>query len=48
MMTATEQCLALVNRYDPDKTLEVKNLLKKFPGREYNILKKLKQKYRQE
>lgn len=39
------QCLNLVARYDPDKTDEVRMLLKSFPGREYNILKKLRQRY---
>lgn len=40
-----EECMALVSKYDPDKKEEVMNLLQKFPGREYNILKKLKQRY---
>lgn len=40
-----EQCLKLVERYDPKKMEEVENLLKAFPGREYSILKKLKQRY---
>lgn len=40
-----EQCISLVTRHDPSKVNEVKKLLEKFPGREYNILKKLRQKY---
>jgi RNA recognition motif. (a.k.a. RRM, RBD, or RNP domain) len=40
-----EQCLAICKQYAPEKTDEVKTLLAKFPGREYNILKKLKQRY---
>ena len=37
--------MALVEKYEPSKLDEVKNLLKKFPGREWNILKKLKEKF---
>ena len=44
-MDPVQACLELVQKYDPDKTMEIKTLLKKFPGREYNILKKLKQRY---
>jgi hypothetical protein len=44
-MTPAEQCIELVERVAPDKTDEVRTLLEKFPGREYNILKKLKQRY---
>lgn len=40
-----QQCMDLVRQFDPDKEDEIKMLLKKFPGREYNILKKLKQRY---
>jgi len=40
-----EQCIMIVEKYDPSKVQDVKNLLEKFPGREYNILKKLKQNY---
>lgn len=42
---AVEQCMELVKKHNPEKKEEVLNLLKKFPGREYNILRKLKQKY---
>lgn len=44
-MSPSEQCLALVEKHDPSKVGEVKNLLSKFPGREWNILKKLKEKF---
>jgi len=41
----SEQCIDIVTKYDPAKIEEVRTLLEKFPGREYNILKKLKQRY---
>lgn len=44
-MTPEEQCIAIVTKHEPSKIADVKNLLQKFPGREYNILKKLKQNY---
>jgi RNA recognition motif-containing protein len=44
----SEQCIALCLEYAPDKVDEVRTLLLKFPGREYNILKKLKQRYLQQ
>ncbi len=40
-----EQCIAIVEKHEPAKVGEVKNLLTRFPGREYSILKKLKQNY---
>ncbi len=40
-----EQCISLCLEHAPDKVDEVRQLLFKFPGREYNILKKLKQRY---
>ena len=43
--TAAEQCRDIVNKYAPEKLCEVEGLLKKFPGREYNILKKLESRY---
>mmetsp|Transcript_10328 Transcript_10328/g.14604 ORF Transcript_10328/g.14604 Transcript_10328/m.14604 type:complete len:473 (+) Transcript_10328:108-1526(+) len=46
-MSAAEQCIEIVSKHDPSKIPEVKMVLKKFPGREYNILKKLKQNYEQ-
>lgn len=44
-MGPAEQCVMIVEKYEPSKVNEVKSLLAKFPGREYNILKKLKQNY---
>ncbi len=44
-LTPGEQCVAIVSKHDPSKVPDVKNLLEKFPGREYSILKKLKQNY---
>jgi RNA recognition motif-containing protein len=44
-MGPAAQCIMIVEKYDPSKVDEVKKLLDKFPGREYNILKKLKQNY---
>lgn len=41
----SEQCIAIVKKYEPSKVEEVEGLLSKFPGREYQILKKLKQNY---
>jgi len=40
-----DQCMELVMKYDPEKTEEIRNLLSKFPGREFNILNKLKDRY---
>ena len=45
VISPSEQCMALVEKYEPSKLGEVKNLLEKFPGREWNILKKLKEKF---
>lgn len=44
--SAAQQCIELVTEHEPAKIGEVKNLLKKFPGREFNILKRLKQNYK--
>lgn len=44
-LTPAEQCLRLVEELAPEKIDEVKQLLEKFPGREWNILKKIKQSY---
>lgn len=44
-LSPSEQCIALVKKHDPSKIDEVKNLLEKFPGREWNILKRLQQNY---
>lgn len=40
-LSPAEQCIALVEKRDPSKLDEVQNLLKKFPGREWSILKRL-------
>eukprot|EP00551_Chaetoceros_affinis_P007035 CAMPEP_0203662588 /NCGR_PEP_ID=MMETSP0090-20130426/500_1 /ASSEMBLY_ACC=CAM_ASM_001088 /TAXON_ID=426623 /ORGANISM="Chaetoceros affinis, Strain CCMP159" /LENGTH=460 /DNA_ID=CAMNT_0050525401 /DNA_START=111 /DNA_END=1490 /DNA_ORIENTATION=- len=42
-LSPAEQCIALVEEHDPSKVSEVRNLLKKFPGREWNILKRLQE-----
>lgn len=44
-LTPAEECIALVMKHEPNKLDDVKMLLSKFPGREYNILKKLKENY---
>lgn len=43
--SAADQCLDLVSEHDPEKVAEIEILLEKFPGREWNILKKLKKRY---
>jgi hypothetical protein len=43
--SAGEQCISLTKEFAPHKLEEVENLLEKFPGREFGILKKLKQRY---
>ena len=40
-----DKCIAYIREVDPSKESEVTALLKKFPGREWNILKKLRQRY---
>eukprot|EP00804_Cyclotella_cryptica_P006486 CCRYP_012784-RA/>CCRYP_012784-RA protein AED:0.09 eAED:0.09 QI:0/0/0/1/1/1/2/0/532 len=44
-LTPAEMCLQLVEENEPEKLHEVKSLLKKFPGREWGIFKKLKERY---
>lgn len=41
----SSQCISICQEHAPEKVDEVTLLLEKFPGREYNILKKLKQRY---
>jgi hypothetical protein len=41
-----EECMEILREHAPDKVEEMQVLLDKFPGREYNILKKLQQRYR--
>jgi hypothetical protein len=43
--SAGEQCISLTKEFAPHKLEEVETLLAKFPGREFGILKKLKQRY---
>ena len=43
---AAQQCMDIVKEISPEKAQEVRTLLNKFPGREFAILKKLKQQYR--
>lgn len=45
ILTPAEQCVAICREHAPEKVDEVQTLLAKFPGREFNILKKLKQRY---
>lgn len=40
-----EQCLAIAEEFAPDRIEEIRVLLEKFEGREYQILKKLRQRY---
>lgn len=44
-LSAAEQCIAIVQEHEPGKVKDIKVMLDKFPGREYNILRKLKQNY---
>ncbi|KAL7535483.1 hypothetical protein ACHAWF_005179 [Thalassiosira exigua] len=46
-LTPKEMCLQIVTENEPDKVDEIRSLLKKFPGREWNIMKKLKERYKQ-
>ena len=48
VMSPEEECIELVEEYEPEKLNEVQALLAKFPGREYNILKKIKHRYLQD
>ncbi|KAL7566410.1 hypothetical protein ACA910_000893 [Epithemia clementina (nom. ined.)] len=47
-LSPSERCIAIVEEHDPEKVADVKLLLEKFTGREYQILKRLKQRYLQE
>mmetsp|Transcript_19490 Transcript_19490/g.42009 ORF Transcript_19490/g.42009 Transcript_19490/m.42009 type:complete len:377 (+) Transcript_19490:359-1489(+) len=46
-MTPAERCIAIVEEHAPEKVEEIKQVLESFPGREFKILKKLKQRYLQ-
>ena len=45
MLSPAEECVAICQEHAPEKVDEVQTLLAKFPGREFNILRKLKQRY---
>jgi len=45
VMSGAEKCIALVLKHEPEKVDEIKTMLEKFPGREYAILKRLKENY---
>lgn len=45
-LTPEEMCLQIVEENEPEKVDEIKQLLKKFPGREWNIMKRLREKYK--
>lgn len=40
-----DECVAIVREHAPHKVTEIRNMLKQFPGREANILQKMKQRY---
>jgi RNA recognition motif-containing protein len=44
-LTAGEMCIKIVEENEPDKVDEMRALLAKFPGREWNIFKRLKGRY---
>mmetsp|Transcript_21198 Transcript_21198/g.52147 ORF Transcript_21198/g.52147 Transcript_21198/m.52147 type:complete len:284 (-) Transcript_21198:1768-2619(-) len=44
-MTASEQCIQIVEEHAPHKMGEIKNVLEKFKGREFQVLKRLKNQY---
>jgi len=44
-MTGAEKCIALVEKHEPEKVAELTAMLERFPGREYSILKRLKENY---
>ena len=44
-LSPADQCIAIVKEHDPSKVEKVTNLFRKFPGREWNILKRLQQSF---
>jgi hypothetical protein len=44
-LSPAEQCIAIVEDFAPEKIDEVRLVLEKFPGREWQVLKKLRQRY---
>lgn len=45
-LTPVEMCLQIVEENEPEKVDEIKSLLTKFPGREWSIFKRLKDRYK--
>jgi len=43
--TAARECAAIVKEHAPEKLEEIVNVLKRFPGREFQVLKRLRQQY---
>lgn len=46
-MQAAKECISIVKEHAPHKLGEIENVLKKFQGREFMVLKRLKQQYKQ-
>jgi len=44
-LTPEEMCLQIVKENEPEKVDEIEQLLRKFPGREWNVMKRLKERY---
>ena len=44
-LTAGEMCIKIVEENEPDKVEEMRAMLAKLPGREWNIFKRLKGRY---
>ena len=44
-LTAEEMCIKIVEENEPDKVEEMRAMLAKFPGREWNIFKRVKGRY---
>ena len=47
-LSPAEHCMAIVEEFAPEKVEEVRLVLEKFPGREWQVLKKLRQRYMQQ
>jgi hypothetical protein len=43
--SVAEQCMDIILKHAPEREDEIRLLLEKFPGREYNVLKKLKNRF---
>eukprot|EP00980_Cylindrotheca_fusiformis_P002897 scaffold675_cov103-Cylindrotheca_fusiformis.AAC.8 len=46
-MEAAKECIRIVKEHAPEKMKEIETVLRKFEGREYMVLKRLKQQYKQ-